>query len=94
MICHKKAGGGAGGGRSASPAANKLEEAWLSSYHLVSMCLRLILLRVRGYDCPLDPKRLARVCTDRSICRGAVTPIPAAEKLYPTTTPTLNAWIK
>ena len=35
MICHKIA---AGGGRSASPAANKLEEAWPSAYHLVSMC--------------------------------------------------------
>ena len=49
MIRHKKEGGGAGGGRSASPAANKLEEAWPSAYHLVSMCLRLIFLCMYVY---------------------------------------------
>ena len=40
-----------------------------------------MLLRVQAYDCPLAPKHLARVRADSSICRSALTPIPAAETL-------------
>ena len=54
MICHKKAGGGAGGGRSASPAANKPEEAWPSAYHLVSIlhvCIMCVCIYLSIYLC-------------------------------------------